>query len=35
MPLATGVTFQYDGDLNQIRFIEQTGTAKLNISYYS
>jgi hypothetical protein len=35
MPLAVGVTLQYDGDLNQIRFIEQTGTAKLNISYYS
>ena len=35
MPLAVGVTFQYDGDLNQIRFIEQTGTAKLNVSYYS
>ena len=35
MPLASGVTFQYDGDLNKIQFIEQTGTAKLNISYYA
>jgi len=35
MPLATGVTLQYDGDLNMIRFIEQTGTAKLNVSYYA
>lgn len=35
MPLAVGVTLQYDGDLTQIRFIEQTGGAKINISYYA
>ena len=35
MPLAAGVTLQYDGDLSQIRFIEQTASAKLNITYYS
>lgn len=35
MPLAVGVTLQYDGDLSKIRFIEQVGGAKLNISYYS
>lgn len=35
MPLANGVTLQYDGDLTKIRFIEQTGTAKLNVSYYA
>ncbi len=35
MPLAAGVTLQYDGDLSKIKFIEQTATAKLNISYYS
>jgi chromosome segregation ATPase len=35
MPLATGVTLQYDGDLTKIRFIEQTASAKLNISYYA
>ena len=35
MPLAAGVTLQYDGDLSQIKFIEQTGGAKLNITYYS
>jgi hypothetical protein len=35
MPLAVGVPLQYDGDLNKIKFIEQTGGAKLNISYYS
>ena len=34
MPLAAGVTLQYDGDLSRIRFIEQTASAKLNISYY-
>ena len=35
MPLAAGVTLQYDGDINQIQFIEQTAGAKLNITYYS
>ena len=35
MPLAVGVTLQYDGDLSKIQFIEQAGSAKLNISYYA
>ena len=35
MPLAVGVPLQYDGDLTKIRFIEQSASAKLNISYYS
>ena len=35
MPLAAGVTLQYDGDLTKIQFIEQTASAKLNITYYS
>lgn len=35
MPLAAGVTLQYDGDLSKIQFIEQVGGAKLNISYYA
>jgi hypothetical protein len=35
MPLAAGVTLQYDGDLSQIQFIEQAASAKLNITYYS
>ena len=35
MPLAAGVTLQYDGDLSQIQFIEQAGSAKLNVTYYS
>ena len=35
MPLAVGVTLQYDGDLTMIKFIEQVAGAKLNISYYA
>jgi hypothetical protein len=35
MPLAAGVTLQYDGDISKIQFIEQTAGAKLNISYYA
>jgi hypothetical protein len=35
MPLAVGVPLQYDGDLSRIRFIEQTASARLNISYYA
>jgi hypothetical protein len=34
MPLAIGVPLQYDGDLNKIQFIEQSASAKINISYY-
>jgi len=34
MPLAVGVPLQYDGDLNKIRFIQQSASAILNISYY-
>ena len=35
MPLAAGTTLQYDGDMTKIQFIEQTASAKLNISYYA
>lgn len=35
MPLATGVTLQYDGDLTKIKFFEQVGGAILNITYYA
>lgn len=35
MPLAAGVTLQYDGDLTQIRFIEQLAGARLNVTYYA
>jgi hypothetical protein len=35
MPLAIGVTLQYDGNLKGIKFINNGGTAELNISYYA
>lgn len=34
MLLVAGTPLQYDGDLSKIKFIETTGSAKLNISYY-
>jgi hypothetical protein len=34
MLLKAGVIFQYDGDLKKIKFIETTGSAKVNVSYY-
>lgn len=34
MPLAAGVTLQYDGDLSRIKFIQQTSGGIVNISYY-
>lgn len=35
MPLAVGTVFTYDGDLKRIKFIEQTASAKLNVTYHS
>lgn len=35
MPVAAGAYFNYDGDLNRIRFIQATASAELNISYYA
>ena len=35
MPIYVGTSFLYDGDLTRIKFIEQTASAKLNISYYA
>ena len=35
MPVAAGAYFSYDGDLSRIRFIQQTASAELNISYYA
>lgn len=35
MPLASGATLQYDGDLTKIKFIEQTASAKINVTYYA
>lgn len=34
MPMAVGVTLEYQGTLSKIQFIEQTVGAKLNVSYY-
>lgn len=34
LPIAVGVSFQYDGDLTKIRFIQQSASGILNISYY-
>jgi hypothetical protein len=34
MLLKAGTIFQYDGDLNKIKFIEVTSGAKVNVSYY-
>lgn len=34
MPLATGAQWTYPGNLSAIKFIEQTASAKLNVSYY-
>lgn len=34
MPLAVGETLFYTGSLSAIKVIEQTASAKLNISYY-
>ena len=35
MPLAAGVTLQYDGDLTKIKFIEAAASGILNITYYA
>ncbi len=35
MPVAAGAYLSYDGDLRNIRFIQQTASAKLNVSYYA
>lgn len=35
MPLNVGDVLEYDGDLKSIKFIEETGSAKLNVSYYA
>lgn len=34
MALAVAQEFEYAGNLSAIRFIEQTASAKLNVSYY-
>jgi hypothetical protein len=35
MPLAAGVSLQYDGDLGKIQFIEQAASAIINVTYYA
>jgi hypothetical protein len=35
MPVAAGAYLNYDGDFNRIKFIEQTASAKINVSYYA
>lgn len=35
MPIYIGASLSYDGDLNRIKFIQETASAKLNISYYA
>lgn len=35
MPLTAGSSMSYSGDLTAIKFIEQSASAKLNVSYYS
>lgn len=34
MQLVTGISFEYDGNLAALKFIEETSAAKLNVSYY-
>lgn len=34
IPVASGVSFQYSGNLSAIQFIQQTSGAILNVSYY-
>ena len=35
MPIFVGASLSYDGDFDKIKFIEETASAKLNISYYA
>jgi predicted hotdog family 3-hydroxylacyl-ACP dehydratase len=35
MTIAAAATLVYDGNLNAIKFIEATASAKLNVAYYS
>jgi len=35
MPLNVGDVLEYDGDLKSIKFIQQSASAKINVSYYS
>lgn len=35
MPLGVDTVLSYDGDLKRIRFIEQTASSAINVSYYA
>ena len=35
MPVAAGTYLSYDGDLKNIKFIETSASAELNITYYA
>lgn len=35
MPLGVDTVLSYDGDLHQIRFIQQTASSAINVSYYA
>jgi hypothetical protein len=35
MRLEVGDALEYDGNLNDIQFIEEAASAKLNVSYYA
>ena len=35
MPLDAGATMTYDGNLSALRLIAQSGTATVNVAYYS
>jgi hypothetical protein len=35
MPLADGDTLVYTGDPTKLKFIEETASAKINVSYYA
>lgn len=35
MPVTAGAYLSYDGDLNRIKFIQQSASAKINVSFYA
>lgn len=35
MPIFVGASLSYDGDFNKIKFIEESASAKLNVSFYA
>ena len=35
MPIFVGASLSYDGDFNKIKFIEESPSAKINVSFYA